>query len=199
MTIPEPTDTVNDRIKLPFSFDVAKMKEEIDTINMGEYVYYNVIPLRAPAHTVDTSLPMPPPADDYADGSWTEWMDTPELKKSPYLMSVVETFSKHTKVTLVRALRLAPGNMVNEHNDPTLGLQIERSVIRLTIPVVSDENVEFFLNDTTVPMKPGECWYLRLTDKHKVLNRSSEDRVNITIDMIPNEWVVNMILEADKA
>ena len=67
MTIPEPTDTINDRILLPFSFDVAKMKEEIEAINMDQYIYYNVIPLRAPAHTVDTSLPLPPPAEDYAD------------------------------------------------------------------------------------------------------------------------------------
>ena len=29
-------------------------------------MHYNVIPLRAPAHQVDTSLDFSPPADDYA-------------------------------------------------------------------------------------------------------------------------------------
>ncbi|MEQ9261627.1 MAG: aspartyl/asparaginyl beta-hydroxylase domain-containing protein [Owenweeksia sp.] len=198
MTIPEPADTKQDRILLPFSFDVEKMTKEIQALNMDEFIYYNVIPLRAPAHTVDTSLPAPPPADDYADGSWTEWMDTNELKNSPYLMSIVDTFREHTKVTLVRALRLAPGNVVREHTDPTLGLQIHTSVIRLTIPIASGDDVDFFLNGTAVPMKPGECWYLRLTDPHKVVNSGSTDRINLTIDMIPNDWIRSIIEKADQ-
>ena len=125
-------------------------------------------------------------------------MDTKELISSPYLLSIVDMFREKTKVTLVRILRLASGQMVNEHTDPTLGLQIHKSVIRLTIPIISNENTEFFLNGSIVPMQPGECWYLRLTDPHKVLNRSSGDRINMTIDMIPNEWVQQQILENDK-
>ena len=125
--------------------------------------------LRSPAHMVDPSLPFPPPVDDYADGSWTDWLDTPALKASPYLSSIVDTFRKHTVVTLVRVLRLAAGNFVKEHTDPTLGLHIEKSVIRLTIPII-DDDTDFYLNGTPVPMKPGECWYLRLTDPHKVMN-----------------------------
>ncbi|HAD98444.1 MAG TPA: aspartyl beta-hydroxylase [Cryomorphaceae bacterium] len=196
--ITEPIDTAHDRIKLPFTFDVEKMKEEVSQFKLEEFIYYNVVPLRAPAHTVDTTLPPPPPAEDYADGSWTEWMDTKELISSPYLLSIVDMFREKTKVTLVRILRLASGQMVNEHTDPTLGLQIHKSVIRLTIPIISNENTEFFLNGSIVPMQPGECWYLRLTDPHKVLNRSSGDRINMTIDMIPNEWVQQQILENDK-
>ena len=99
----------DDRIKLPFLFDANKMLAEFEALKLNDFEYYNVIPLRAPAHIVDPSLPFPPAADDYADGSWTDWLDTPALKSSPYLMSVVDTFSKHTKVTLVRLLNLAPG------------------------------------------------------------------------------------------
>jgi len=36
-------------------------------------------------------------------------------------------------------------------------------------------------------MKPGKCWYMRLTDPHSVENNSTTDRINITIDMIPNQ------------
>jgi len=192
-----PTDTVSDRIQLPFSFDVAKMEKEIRAFGSKDFIYYDSIPLRAPAHQVDPSLPFPPPATDYADGTWTDWLDTPFLKDSPYLNEVVDTFKEKTRVTLVRVLRLASGSIVKEHTDPTLGLQIPKSVIRLTIPVLNEEGVEFFLNDTTVPMKPGECWYLRLTDPHRVVNTSSVDRINITIDMEPNEWIRSLILEND--
>ncbi|OEK08895.1 aspartyl beta-hydroxylase [Flavivirga aquatica] len=183
----------NDRIKLPFTFNVNKMRTEFETLRLDKFEYYNVIPLRSPAHIVDTSLPFPPPENDYADGSWTKWLDTPALKKSPYIRSVVNTFRKNTNVTLVRLLRLAPKAVVKEHTDPTLALEIDKSVIRLTIPILNNDKVTFFLNETPVPMQSGECWYLRLTDPHKVINNGNTERVNLTIDMIPNNWIKEII------
>jgi hypothetical protein len=193
-----PVDTSSDRIRLPFNFDVEKMTKEILALDLNTFIYYNVISLRSPAHLVDTSLPLPPPSGNYADGSWTDWLDTPQLDACPYIKTIVDVFREHTDVTLVRALRLEAGNVVKEHCDPTLGLQIEESVIRLTIPILSDETDEFYLNGELVPMKPGECWYMRLTDPHKVVNSGTTDRINITIDMIPNEWVKSLILENDE-
>lgn len=187
-----------DRVKLPFVFDVDKMREEYEKMNFGMFIYYSVIPLRAPAHLVDTSLPFPPPADDYADGSWTDWMDTPELVQSPYLTSVIDTFREHTKVTLVRLLRLEQGAEVKEHTDPTLGLEEKKSVIRLTIPIINNEQVTFYLNGTPVPLKEGECWYLRLTDPHRITNDGDGERVNLTIDMIPNEWIRKIIADSQQ-
>lgn len=189
----EQTPTVEDRIQLPLQFDVEKMLAEVRQMNMNSFIYYNVIPLRSPAHMVDPSLPVPPPTDDYADGSWTDWKDTDDLTHSPYLTEVIDTFKKHTKVTLVRILRLAAGNVVKEHCDPTLGIEIPKSVVRLTVPILNEEGVEFYLNGEQVPMKPGECWYMRLTDPHSVVNNSSVDRINLTIDMIPNDWVRSLI------
>lgn len=186
-------DAVADRIKLPFTFDVAKLQEEVTALRLNNYIYYDVLPLRSPAHMVDSSIQPPPPADDYADGSWTDWLDTEGLKNSPYLSSVVDTFRKHTDVTLVRLLRLSPKAEVKEHTDPTLGLHIHKSVIRLTIPVFTNEQVEFYLNNEIVPLQAGECWYLRLTDPHRILNYSDVERINLTIDMIPNEWVRDLI------
>ena len=185
----------SDRIQLPLSFDVVKMQREIQALNLNDFVYYNVIPLRSPAHIVDPSLEPPPTAEDYADGSWTKWLDTPLLKKSPYLSSVVDTFRQQSKVTLVRLLRLAPGAIVKEHTDPTLGLQVPKSVIRLTIPILTNDAVEFFLNGIPVSMKPGECWYLRLTDPHRVVNAGTTERINMTIDIVPNEWLRSLMPE----
>lgn len=196
-TILEPVDTKNDAIKLPLTFDVEKLTKEIESIGLNQFLYYDVLPLRSPAHLVDPSIPFPPPAEDYADGSWCDWLNTKSLENSPYLKSIIEQFQEHTTVTLVRALRLEKGNVVKEHRDVTLGLQVEKSVIRLTIPVIKDEKADFYLNNKIVPMKPGECWYMRLTDPHQVINKSERDRINITIDMIPNQWVRDMILSND--
>ena len=185
--------TVKDRIQLPFSFNVNKMLTETRALALDQFEYYKVIQLRAPAHLVDTTLPFPPPADDYADGSWTNWLDTPELKKSSYLKSIIEDFQKNTTVTLVRLLRLAPNSVVKEHTDPTLGLEVEKSVIRLTIPILNNDEMVFNLNKIPVSMKPGECWYLDLTKPHEVINNGNEERINLTIDMIPNKWIRDII------
>ena len=187
------TGSSGDRIQLPLSFGAARMQDEVRALNLSEFLQYDVLPLRSPAHLVDSSIAPPPPADDYADGSWTEWLDTPALITSPYLSSVVDTFRAQTKVTLVRLLRLAPGAFVDEHTDPTLGLQIEKSVIRLTVPILTNDTVEFFLNGIPVPMQPGECWYLRLTDPHRVVNAGVTERISMTIDMTPNEWVTSLV------
>ncbi|MGG6231679.1 aspartyl/asparaginyl beta-hydroxylase domain-containing protein [Tenacibaculum sp. SDUM215027] len=192
-------DMFSDRIKLPFNFETAKMLKEAKALQLDNFEYYNVIPLRSPAHLVDTSLPFPPPANDYADGSWTNWLDTASLKKSPYLTSVVDFFKENTTVTLVRLLRLAPQSVVKEHTDPTLGLEIEKSVIRLTVPILNNENVTFYLSDTPVLMESGECWYMRLTDPHKVINNGDEERINLTIDMIPNDWIRKIIKESEQS
>ena len=192
----ETTQQFADRIKLPLTFDVEKMRAEVQALRQKEYEYYNVIMLRAPAHLVDTSLPFPPPADDYADGSWTDWMDTSALASSPYLKSIVDHFAELTTVNLVRLLYLAPNSVVKEHTDPTLALEEEKSMIRLTIPIDNNEDVAFYLNDDLVPMQVGECWYLRLTDPHRVINNGATDRINLTIDVIPNKAIVDMIKNA---
>ncbi len=184
-----------DRIKLPFHFDVDRMAAEYQQMGFGAFIYYSVVPLRAPAHMVDPSIPIPPPSGDHADGSWTEWLDTKQLKESPYFTEVVNTFRKHTKVTLVRLLRLEPGAEVREHTDPTLALEEEKSVIRLTIPILRNPEVTFYLNGTPIPFQPGECWYMRLSDPHRITNHGPTERVNLTIDMVPNEWVRNLLLQ----
>ena len=194
MSATAPT-TFKDRIKLPFTFDYEKMYEEFVALNRNAFEYYDVVPLRSPAHLVDTSLPFPPPADDYADGSWCDWLNTPQMEASPYISSVVDFFKQHTTVNLVRLLRLAPGAVVKEHTDPTLGIEIERSMVRLTIPVFNAPGVEFYLNNSLLEMQPGECWYLRLTDPHRIVNNSDQERVNFTIDVIPNEWLINQLIE----
>ena len=189
-------DKIEDRVKLPFTYNVEKMLAEINNMNLSGFVYYDVMPLRGPAHVVDSSIPFPPPADDYADGSWCDWLDTPALKSSPYLNEIVDFFKDKTTVTLVRLLRLEAGSVVKEHTDPTLGIQIDKSVIRLTIPILVNDDVTFYLNGSPTEMGLGECWYLRLTDPHSIVNAGGTQRINMSIDMIPNEWVTEQILAA---
>lgn len=179
---------IGDRVQLPMSFDVDKMHQEVGALALPPFMEYSVTPL-----TMPVPRPRTAPVTNYANGAWADWPESPFLKACPYLQSVVDTFRARTRVTLVRLLRLAPGGLIEAHTDPTLGLEVEDSLIRLTIPIASDEGTTFYLNDTAVPMRPGECWYLRLTDTHRVVNEGSTVRINMSIDMIPNAWIRSLI------
>ena len=64
MTVSEkPSEKAGDRIRLPLDFDASRMLEEVQSMNLGDFIYYDVLPLRAPAHLVDPSIAAPPPAD----------------------------------------------------------------------------------------------------------------------------------------
>ena len=119
------------------------------------------------------------------------------MEYCPYLSSIVYFFALNATVNLVRLLRLAPGAVVQEHTNPTLGLHIEKSLIRLTIQIMANDQVEFYLNNTLVPMKVGEGWYLNLTNPHRVLYNRIKERINLTIDVVPNQCIVNLIRDAE--
>ncbi|WP_339705616.1 aspartyl/asparaginyl beta-hydroxylase domain-containing protein [Algoriphagus aquimarinus] len=38
-------------------------------------------------------------------------------------------------------------------------------------------------------MKEGECWYLRLSDPHRVLNEGETDRIHLVMDLKVNDWL----------
>jgi len=169
-----------DRLKLPFEFDHDRLHREVHAMALEPYIYYSATLLKIPR---PGTLPGPD--------------DPPTFY--PYIRQIIDQFRTHTKVTLARILRLEPGGVVKEHCDPMLGLEIEKSVIRLTIPISGQEGVLFYLNDIPVPMQLGECWYMRLSDQHRVLNQGLEERINLTIDMKPNDWLKSIIRDTIQA
>ena len=84
-------------------------------------------------------------------------------------------------------MRLAPGSVIKEHHDNDLSF--EQGMIRIHIPVVTNDGVDFRLNGVRCLMPAGSCWYLRLSDPHSVANRGAEDRIHLVIDTVADDWV----------
>ena len=57
--------------------------------------------------------------------------------------------------------------------------------------------MNFYLNGKEVYMQPGECWYLKLTDPHRIVNDGTSERINLSIDMIPNNWIRKLITDSE--
>jgi Aspartyl/Asparaginyl beta-hydroxylase len=140
---------------------------------------WSAIPLRGPAgasHPVQMI---------YSDPSCSDFEDTPMLIGSPYFRHVLGAFA--CPLQAVRLMRLTPGSVIKQHHDNDLSF--EQGMVRIHIPVVTNDSVDFRLNGARCIMAAGTSWYLRLSDPHSVANRGTSDRVHLVIDAVVNDWV----------
>ena len=187
--------TIMDRLllPLPLRFDPRRLEEDLIRLEGLDWTdhfvkqnyegSWSVIPLRAPAGEEHIIRMI------YSDPSCREFVDTPFLLACPYFREVLAAF--RAPLAAVRLMKLTPGSIIKEHTD--YHLAPEHGTIRLHIPVITNPGVDFRLNRTPVAMKPGECWYLRLSDPHSVENHGETDRVHMVIDAAVNEWMENLL------
>lgn len=188
--------TLPDRLRLPFSFDPALLRRDLEELSSVEWIAHfvrqnydgdwSIIPLRSPAGARHPVMMI------YSDPTATVFEDTPMLRGSPYFREVLAVFK--CEITSVRLMRLGPGSVIKEHKD--LDLSAEGGTARLHIPILTNPGVEFELNRTRVIMEPGTVWYLRLSDPHRVVNNGRTDRVHLVIDTAVNDWLAAMLAAA---
>jgi len=185
-----------DRLQLPLSFDPEHLAADLDRLSETPWIAHfvkqnyqgnwSVIPLRATAgarHPVQMI---------YSDPTATAFADTPMLAECAYLRTVLASFA--CPLQTVRLMRLTPGSIIKEHTDHDLCF--EQGNVRLHIPVVTNEAVDFELNRRRVIMEAGSCWYLRLADPHRVANHGDTDRIHLVIDAKVNDWVTSLFAAA---
>jgi hypothetical protein len=185
-----------DRLCLPFRFDPALLARDLANLSSPAWVRHvarqnydgdwSIIPLRAPAgerHPIRMINPHP---------TCRDFEDTPLLDACPYFREVMKAFQAPLRT--VRLMRLTAGSLIKEHVD--VELSFEDGMVRLHIPVVTNEDVDFRLNGARVNLEAGTCWYLRLSDPHSVANRGTQDRVHLVVDAFVNDWVGRVFEEA---
>jgi hypothetical protein len=173
-----------DRLKLPVAFDPAELAADLDAIAAAPWTAHfveqnyegewSVIALRAPKGTA-TQHPI---RQIYSDPGVTEFEDTPLMEACPQLRAAALAFGPPHAV---RLMRLTAGSAIKEHTD--LDLAAEHGMARIHIPVTSNPDVVFEVNRRRVDMAPGEAWYLRLADPHRVANQGAADRIHLVIDV----------------
>lgn len=182
----------NTALRLPFLFDVPAMLKELDTALQQDWAkHYN----KADYHGEWTSVSlrsMSGKEDDARAQAGAGYRNTPLLEKLPYLGSVVAQF--RCPLETVRLLRLAPGSEIKEHSDPDGGYP--DGYLRIHVPIRTSDAVDFIVDGERIPMQPGECWYADFSLPHRVLNRSTEDRIHLVIDGVRNAWTDELMRNA---
>lgn len=185
-----------DRLRLPLDFEPDRLAADMAAIASAGWIAHfvtqnydgdwSVIPLRGPAGARH------PIRMIYSDPNCTEFADTPMLVAAPYLREVLAAFA--CPLLAVRLMRLAPGSLIKEHRDHDL--RFEDGTVRIHVPVVTNDGVDFRLNGTRCVMPAGSSWYLRLSDPHSVANRGPSDRVHLVIDATVNGWIEALLARA---
>lgn len=83
-------------------------------------------------------------------------------------------------------IKLPSRKSVGEHTDK---LDYLGAVRRHHIPIITNDNVAFIVNNEIKNMKVGECWEINNSYMHSVENNGDEDRVHLMIDIMPNKFI----------
>lgn len=178
-------------VKLPLSFDPLRLAADAARFIGGEWQphfnihYYqgdwSVIPLRAVKDGRSAIFP-----DIEAPHGY---INTPLMDRCRYVPELLKSFE--CELQTVRFLKLSAGSIIRRHRDYELGL--EDGFVRIHVPAATNKEVDFVLDGVSVPMLPGEAWYLNVNRYHSVTNGGKTDRIHLVIDCVVNDWMRSML------
>jgi len=179
-------------LRLPFHFDEASLLRDLSLcleaswpqhFNQKDYEGdWSSIALRSISGN----------AQDISSHPGARYRDTPLLDSCTYFRALVDQFK--CPLETVRLLRLAPGSVIKEHRDQ--GTSYADGVLRIHVPVTTNEKVTFLVGGENLRMQPGECWYANFDLPHSVRNEGGSSRIHLVIDALRNEWTDDLFAEA---
>jgi quercetin dioxygenase-like cupin family protein len=180
-------------LQLPFHFEVNRLQQEVKQLANHQWLLHyqqkqyegewSAIPLRSINGATDSILVSPEENAVYKDTAF--------LTASPYCQEVLSHFQ--CPLLAVRLLKLNAGAFIKEHRDADLCY--EKGEIRVHIPVTTNPNVEFYLDQERMRLQEGECWYMNFNLPHTISNNSDTDRVHLVIDAVVNDWVKDLFTQ----
>jgi quercetin dioxygenase-like cupin family protein len=121
--------------------------------------------------------------------------NTPLMQQLPAVQQFIDGL--HCPVMAVRLLNLAAGAVIKPHRDH--GLCFENGEARIHVPIFTNPQVEFYIEEERLLMQPGESWYINANLTHNVTNAGTTDRIHLVIDCEVNEWLKEVFDKSEKA
>ncbi|EIK44579.1 Aspartyl/Asparaginyl beta-hydroxylase family [Cellvibrio sp. BR] len=158
----------------------------VDHVNKNDYRGgWDVLPLRCQRQHLSAH----PILQGFAIANGDDWENLPVLDQCPAIAAIFNQLQCPIKAA--RLMRLKAGAEIKPHRDQ--GLSIAYGEARLHVPIYTSADVSFIVDNKIVPMDAGELWYFNADQTHEVYNYGSEDRINLVIDCVANNWLCNAI------
>ena len=183
-------------LKLPFEFDPGRLRSDLARVAPSEWIphvnrrhydgEWSGAALRSIGGVAENIVPDAPDISAFRD--------TALLDRCSYYREVLATFQ--CPLQAVRLLRLHAGSNIAEHVDHAL--DFDDGEVRIHVPMVTNDEVKFYLDGSRLVMAPGECWYTNVNLPHSVENRSATDRIHLVIDCQVNAWLRELFANTPK-
>lgn len=188
-------------LKLQLQYDVAQLQADLTAVNQATAATSNEPWIAHSNHSLytgqwgglalrNTSGTATDIAADPVRGH--TFTNTPLLDHCTYIPKLLANFQ--CPIGSARFLRLEAGAVIGEHSDG--GLCYEYGEARLHIPIHTNPQLEFFVNQERIIMNEGTCWYINANNPHAVANRGQTDRIHLVIDIGVNDWTQNLFESA---
>jgi len=122
--------------------------------------------------------------DILANYGVNEYQDTSLLDQLPYLKSIIEAWECPKET--IRLLALHPEAEIKPHRD--LGCNYEGGMLRIHIPIQTNNQLKFIVGGEQLKLAEGSCWYIDFDQTHSIINAGDNVRVHLVIDALRNEW-----------
>ncbi|MFB8441225.1 aspartyl/asparaginyl beta-hydroxylase domain-containing protein [Streptomyces niveus] len=134
---------------------------------------WRVLPLRSLGGDPERTDPGGPGPQTFAPTRW--------LGQLPYLAQILDSIP--APLNAARLMALGPSAVSEAHRDPKY--RLERGIVRLHIPIVTDPAAVLVLDGVEHCWQPGTCWYGDFSREHLVRNTSpAVTRIHVVIDAL---------------
>ncbi|QYJ88918.1 aspartyl/asparaginyl beta-hydroxylase domain-containing protein [Shewanella halotolerans] len=174
--------------RLPLSFDVERLQQELAAFDEDDWRAHHE------SFKGNSAIALISVGGSFNNEFKGPMSPTPALLQSPYIQQVIASFGE--VIGRSRLMRLAPGCEVPLHSDINYHWH---NRVRIHIPIVTDDAVQFHCDDKQVHMGEGECWIFDSWKYHKVVNDSDKMRVHLVIDTMGSSRFWQMVNEASLA
>lgn len=181
-----------EKVKLPVQCDVAKLQADLNAFDEEDWIlHYNKRDYEGDWHIIalksedGNKYKIASPYEVREPTQYTE-----HIEKCPYIKEVLDSIP--VEMTTVRLMRLRPGAVIKEHTD--YNLSVDDKELRIHIPIVTNPQMEFYLDGESISLAEGDCWYINFNLMHSLRNGGTTPRTHLVIDCEVNDWLRGFIL-----
>jgi len=178
--------------QLKLNFDVEKLQHDLGSAKQ----HFQSAPQIGPYHDGSwTGIALRNSQGNYEDTlafSAGSAQDTEVLSYCPYFKQIIDGFD--FEVEVARLLFLPPGKKVGEHKDQ--GIDWSTGLARIHIPIITHEEVYFYIDGQRAQWKEGEFWYGNFSETHSIHNQSDITRVHLVLDCAINNNLLALFPKA---
>ena len=170
-------------LQLHHDFDVEALRKKIEEIPAGRWLESGRERLFAVHKDTQSVLLVLFEDFKHEKPDFLEFYFELQNELKPLVDYVAGYYQNNGFIVRLVLAKLLAGGKIPHHTDAGFSLL---NCHRVHIPIITNDEVAFFVGGEEKNMQLGEFWEINNSVDHAVENRSDEDRIHIIIDWMPN-------------